>query len=385
MVKVSSLKKLESDDIDLRIEWLHSLNEIEALKDEWLNLESMVSDRTVFAGYDYVIPWYRHYSGNSYEHYGEPLLGLAWEGKKLVGVAPLTFWRGTLGKVPVHRIDFAGFNAQAGEFLVLDDKPEITAGFINSLIDNGGFDFISLNSFVPESDKMEVLCNTVSARGLKFEKVDYRYAMVDLKSGYDHYYSSLNSKRRNNLKRHAKRISSMGNWQIDTIKAGNSWKSLSVPVDKMFSIYNKSWKVQEGGQLAEHHQKFYEEVASRFDKRGMTDIAILSINNKDTAFIFAIVERGFYYDVSVSYDESFAKISPGIFLMHELFKILPSIDIHTVISHGDRDYKKNWLTAFVPQTSVFIFSKGIKATVSRFVKFKYQPFIEQRKKIFKMN
>ena len=113
----------------LRIDWLVSLDDIERLETEWRDLERGIGERTIASTYDFVVPWYRAYRGTGAEQYGDPLLGAAWSGDELVGLAPLTRWEGTLGKVPLTRIDSVGFNAETGEFLVAADRPELPRPF----------------------------------------------------------------------------------------------------------------------------------------------------------------------------------------------------------------------------------------------------------------
>lgn len=359
-----------------RIEWLNDMADIESLRYKWRKLEETVNYRTVFASCDYVIPWYRYYRGNKHQQYGVPLLGTAWTDDKLTGVAPMTYWKGWLGGVPVHRIDFAGFNSHVGEFLVPDDKPEIIGRFIDSLIVKGGFDVICLNGFDTNSQKYQELGNAVSAHGLRMERSDYSYAIIDLKNGYNAYYDSLTSKRRNNIRRHAKNVAKAGTWQVDTIKSVENEKELTSFLERMIKIYNSSWKVNARGQLAEHHSGFFKETANRFVRREILHLSILSINSQDIAFFFALMEGGILYDLFISYAESFKELRPGEFMMQEIAKHLPDMGIRTIVSHGDHDYKKNWASDFVPLTRVFIFSNGLRSKISRLMKFKIQTFIE---------
>ena len=145
----------------------------------------------------------------------------------------------------------------------------------------------------------------------------------------------------------------------------------------MFSVYNRSWKAARNGEISEPHCGFYEEVVLKFAKRGMVDLCFLKLDGKDIAFVLWLVDRDCYYDVKVSYDEEYASLSPGIFLMHELLKILSQNNIHTVISHGDRDYKKNWVTAFIARYRIFIFNNGFKSKLSHLIKFKIPRKITQ--------
>jgi CelD/BcsL family acetyltransferase involved in cellulose biosynthesis len=84
------------------------------------------------------------------------------------------------------------------------------------------------------------------------------------------------------------------------------------------------------------------------------------------------VERGCFYDITLAYDESFAKVSPGAFLMQEALRQLAALGVVRVVSHGAHDYKKHWSSAFIPQKRVFLFAPGPRATATRVVRFGLQ-------------
>ena len=303
------LNKKESG-AEMRIEWLSRLEEIENLKEKWFELEASVSDRTVMSSYDYVIPWYRHYSGTKKDQYGEPLLGLAWQGNELVGVAPFTFWKGTLGKIPVHRVDFVGHNAEAGEFLVQDGREDTISSFIDSLIREVPFDVICLNNFDTNTKKYQSLVKIVASYGLRVELSEHRYAIVDLQDGHEAYCKRMSRNFRNNLKRHAKRMAVAGDVNIDRFHATCSEHKINEYLLRTCAIGDKSWKARTNVSPAMHHRLFAEEIAMRFAKRGMVDLSILTINGSDAAYILALVERGVYYDFTISFDDSFKDLFP---------------------------------------------------------------------------
>jgi CelD/BcsL family acetyltransferase involved in cellulose biosynthesis len=105
----------------------------------------------------------------------------------------------------------------------------------------------------------------------------------------------------------------------------------------------------------------------------MLSLPVLTIGGKDAAFILGVVDRGCFFDITLAYDESFAKVSPGAFLMQHTLQQLAAARVHTAISHGAHDYKKHWSSAFVPQKRIFLFAPGVKAAATRFVRFGLEP------------
>jgi hypothetical protein len=383
--KSVTYKRLDNNSMaECHIEWLTTMNDIESLRDKWLELEEIVNNRTVFASCDYVIPWYRYYRGNKHEQYGEPLLGVAWRGNQIIGIAPLICWNGTLGKIPVRRIDFIGFMSYSGEFLVPDENPEIVGMFTGSLIDRGGFDVIGLHGWDMGSEKFRIFNRSVAEHDMRLEISGYRYAMIDLSNGYKKYCESMSRNFRRNKKRHLEKISGMGEWGIDLIKGSGSPEEISRTIERMVSIYNCSWKVRHGGEIGDHHRRFYEEIVNRLSSRKMLYFCVLSINREDAAFFLAAVERGVLYDIFLSYNDRFKDLRPGEFLINQITERLPEMGVKTFISHGDHEYKRRWATHFIPQYQTYIFSHGIRSRMSRIMKFRIQPFIEKAKKDFRL-
>jgi hypothetical protein len=198
-----------------RIEWLVSLDRIERLEPHWRALERAVCGRTIASRYDYAIPWYHAYRGTAHEQYGDPLLGVAWSGGELIGLAPLTLWGGRLGKVPVRRIDSVGFNAQAGEFLIPDDRPDLPAIFLRSLRRSVNHDVVVFHGFDPQSRSMDHIEDLAGSGSIELEP--YRYATVDLTQGFESHHRSMSRNFRRNVKRLAAKVTAAGTWSVDRI------------------------------------------------------------------------------------------------------------------------------------------------------------------------
>ena len=120
--------QLDQSNSPLTIEWLTRPEQMESISGQWRALEQSVQKRTALSTFDFLATWYRHYSG---DYGGAPRIGLAWRGSRLVGVAPLTLRRGSIGKIPVTRVDFAPNDSPVGAFLVEDDHPETVTALLD--------------------------------------------------------------------------------------------------------------------------------------------------------------------------------------------------------------------------------------------------------------
>jgi len=368
---------------DTTIEWIRDPDRIRAIEQPWRKLEEAVEDRTPVSRFDYATTWYRHYCGDRAEHYGEPLVGAAWSDSELAGIAPCTIWRGTCGKVPVRRIDFAGFNAEGGEFLVPPDRAELVGDFLESARRDVRFDLLCLNGLDPDGEERRVLKEIAASEGMPAGEVAYRYAVVDLHDGFDAYCRSMSRNFRRNLQRAEKKVEAAGTPEVEHISAVDDRTRLDGYLDRMFAIADASWKTRETGLMAEHHRAFYRETIALFSERDEADLAILTIDGRDAAFIVALVERDTYFDFTISFSDEFAAVSPGIYLMLQVLKRLPEAGIKRVVSYGDHPYKLRWASGWVPRVRLSLFGRGPRARLARLAKFEIGPrmaWLKRRKR-----
>jgi CelD/BcsL family acetyltransferase involved in cellulose biosynthesis len=351
----------------MKIEWLSDPLDLELVEGAWRDLETAVERRTHVSTFDFLATWYRHYAG---AYGGTPLIGLAWNGTELLGIAPLTIRRGRVGRIPVTRIDFAPNDSIAGEFLVRDNRADVVRALLDSLTTRARFDVICLNGFEPDSPELRAIQEAADQR-LSIGLEDHAFALVDVSRGYEQYWTSLDGNVRRKVSHRARKIEAHGS-AVDGAEPVEAAQGLDARIRRMIAINEASYKLG-GARLADHHRAFLTELAHRFAARGMLSLPILSIGGRDAAYIIGVIERGCFYDVTLAYDESFASLGPGIHLMQQTLKRLAASGVHTVVSHGAHDYKRHWATRFVPQKRIFLFSSRPLAIAARLVRFGLQP------------
>lgn len=352
----------------VHVEWLTDPDQLEGIADEWRALEAAVGHRTHLPIFDFLATWYRHYSG---DYGGSPLVGVARRHGRLVGVAPFTVRRGTVGRIPVTRVELAPSDVPAGELLVEDDHPEIVSALLDALVRTARFDVLCFDGFDPASQQLLALRHAAARHRMAVETDDHAYALVDLRAGYQSYLAGLSGHYRRNLNQKARKITALGA-RVEGIHATGADDAIDEAVARMIAINEASYKLQ-GQRLADNHREFLREVVTRLGRRGMLSLPILSIGGRDAAFVLGVLERGCFYDITLAYDESFAKLSPGAYLMQETLQHLAAAGVHTVVSHGAHEYKKHWATRFVPQTRLFLFAPNLRASATRLIRFQLQP------------
>ena len=350
---------------DVQVEWLESLDRIAAIEPEWRELEARVEERLAFGSFDFIYPVYVHQPADR----GTPLVGVARRAGALVGVVPLILRSATMGRVPVRRIDTAGHDADIGETLFPREEAPAFAELLESMFRRGGFHVAMFTGILPGSWRHEALLRAARHGGRRHEDFAYQYATVDLANGYDEYFNGLSAKLRGNLRRRRKRAEAVGCMALDRIARTVDRATLDEYMARVFTIYDRSWKMVGQKALQDYHRLLYSDVAHRFNQRGMLDLTILQVGGRDASFLLGLRERNVLHDLTISYDEEFASISPGTLLIQDLAKAAAPEGVRLVISHGDREYKRYWASRWVPQVRTSLFPPGLRPGLARLARF----------------
>jgi CelD/BcsL family acetyltransferase involved in cellulose biosynthesis len=105
----------------------------------------------------------------------------------------------------------------------------------------------------------------------------------------------------------------------------------------------------------------------------MLALPILRVGSRDAAFVYGLVERGCFYDITLSYDEAFAQLRVGTDLIQRMLQEFAASGVHTMVSHGAHEYKRNWATTFLPSPRLFLFGRTPRGVATRAVRFGMAP------------
>ncbi|MGQ0665976.1 MAG: GNAT family N-acetyltransferase [Nitrospiraceae bacterium] len=210
--------------------------------------------------------------------------------------------------------------------------------------------------------------------GLRWEVTDdHRYAVADLRGGYLAYATAKGSNFRKQARRHAEKMDRAGSWWVDRMDGVPSQNTVSQYARRMFAIAEAGWRAHTRGVEEERlHHPIYRLLLQKFAPRGMADLSILTINGHDAAYTLGLVESGTYYQVAIAYVDEMASLSPGSFLLLEVFRILPDLGVHFVVSHGDYQYKRRWASRIEETKKIIVFAPTVRGALSWFAKFKLQ-------------
>jgi CelD/BcsL family acetyltransferase involved in cellulose biosynthesis len=336
----------------------------------WRELEQRCPGRSVFASAEYLALWYRHYG----EVFGEGRLtfGFGLDGRARAGAAWLRR-RGHFGGIPLCRLDLAGFDGASGELLAEPGEaaPAAVADLVCRLAQQEDWHLAEIENVPPEAPWLETLLQTAEEEGIEVERCASAFATVDLRAGAEAHWQRLEGKIRRNLKRARARAEAAGRVAVEGLRFFDppDPAAREAVLARAERLTNANPKMRAAGRpLSSYYRRFYAALAEHYHPRGQFDLAILTIDGQDAAFVMALVENGIYYDVTVSYHEAFKSVFPGINLMYRLIETLPAYGVHTVVSHGAHDYKRNWASDFRPVWTLRLVRRSWRVRMARLMR-----------------
>ena len=360
----------------LTVRWVDSLDQVEALREHWSQLESRASDRTIFARWLFRYVWYRNLVHNG----EQPLCGGAWSGDRLVGLAPMARSRSRLHGVPVHRVDFSGRQVHQGEFLVDDEHPDAAERLFASLLDDVRPDAGTIIGPEMGSPGLATLAAIASQRGFKFVERPHHHSIVRLDAGYDAYFASLKRTFRRNVRSRARKLERLGA-TVETFGHGDhDVEAIRGAIDRMVEIVDSSWRAHEGEKMSEQWRAVYEDTAVVFAAEGNLRLDFLVVDGRDAAFFYSLVDEETLYDVTIGYHHDFRHLSPGTVLMQRLLERYADEGIRSVVSQGPYPYKRHWSTGKVNQSDIHFFAPTLRGRLGYLVNAYLMPHVSQWQK-----
>lgn len=142
-----------------------------------------------------------------------------------------------------------------------------------------------------------------------------------------YYAETVRSKKRKELRRQAKRLGEMGNLQFayhDDDHDLNGW------INDFLKLERQGWKGHNGSALdcADETRRFFRETLFGATSSGQLERHDLRLDGKPLAMLVNFLSSSGSFSFKTTFDEEYARFSPGVLLQLENLKILerPGID-----------------------------------------------------------
>ncbi|MEZ5798363.1 MAG: GNAT family N-acetyltransferase [Paracoccaceae bacterium] len=247
-----------------------------------------------------------------------PLLALVWEGDRLIAGLALRKTRArlsrhgprasTLRMLCDQRVGFHEVLALPGR-----EGPAMAA-LAAELLADPGWTLLDLTPMLPSPALAELRQRLQSAGLALWQRPEIRRAICDMSGGFDAYLDRHSRNFRRSLRKTATAVEAGGGRVLQARGLGPDDLNL---LDRALAVSARCWKAQAGTDLGTHPEDraFTTALWHRLAPRGALRLLLLEMPERDAAAVFMLREGRREYGWVCDFDEDFAQLSPGRFLI----------------------------------------------------------------------
>jgi len=169
-----------------------------------------------------------------------------------------------------------------------------------------------------DSPELQILRDEGSTGKAYAKSVTFSSPWIPITSCWDEFYSTISSSWRSTLRRAQRRAEEIGKveYEICTPTA----ETLDGSLEEMVRVESSGWKSRTGTAVLVNTglNRFFRNYTQSATRLGILRFAFLRIDGKSVASQLLVDYGRRYWVLKVGYDESYARCSPGILLMHHV-------------------------------------------------------------------
>jgi CelD/BcsL family acetyltransferase involved in cellulose biosynthesis len=335
----------------LTIEQVTTVEALDERRREWHALLAACPTPVIFLTPEWITTWWRRFGDD------DALLGrkrlcvvFAWDGGRLVGMAPLMIHERRRFGLAVRILAFigAGFGDYA-DFLVADDGPAVLRAMWEHLHARGGWDLGVLDDLAPFAKTAALLPSLGLDGAIQFQtSVGNACPYVSTLGSWDDYRTEIfehrlhGGRRRKNLRRQARQLASRGSVTLRVLRDA---RDIAGAIDGMAAVGRRAASGTKNLFDEPRYRAFFTEFAGAAAERDWLRIWALELDRRWIAYYF-----GFQYArrcglYNTAYDAAFDAYSPGTQLFLRIVEQAFADGLDEVdFMRGDESYKSRWAT-----------------------------------------
>lgn len=184
---------------------------------------------------------------------------------------------------------------------------------------------------------------------------------ITLTNNFNDYLKNRSSKFRNYLKRMEKKLNSIGNVEVVTLKDSSA---ISEAYNHILSIEKKSWKHKQRTAISsiKKQQEFYRFFCASAHENKWLHLHFLFLNNNPIAYDLGLIKCNTYWYLKTSFIEEFRQFSPATILRSKLIEKLINSGIKFFDFPGDPyEWERQWTEEVKWHKSLLIYNNTFQA------------------------
>jgi len=264
------------------------------------------------------------------------------------------------------------------------DQDEVAAALWDSFRAWSGWDLVQFES-APDSGIAWRLLDLAAAAGYptRFHRPDAS-PYVDVSRfprGIDEIVTTRPIKLRSQLRRSLKRLRSMGEVEFRIVGSTHPPEDIQKAVDAFYRQEASGWKGEAGSAILSDAatKAFYDLVVADAQAAGTLAICQLWCDGNLVAAKIELIHQGRMYELKSSYDESYAKASPGHLLKAYSLDAAPDLDVRILDNCGRADdHKLAWTDLSRPFATCVLFNRTPRSRLAHSLLFRAGPWLRKR-------
>jgi CelD/BcsL family acetyltransferase involved in cellulose biosynthesis len=317
---------------NLTVEVMTAPEQFIGLREEWDLLFQSCLKTSVFQSFSYNYVCHKYLEKKS-----ELEIIVVREDNKVVGIGPFVIRK----KFGVPQIEPIGGTNQIAYFgiLVSDERVDVIASIAKNIAQRYPKGIIHIPYFNSDNSEINVMFAKLLSMGWKeIRWVRNISHFLIVRNGFNDYLLGKSSKTRQTIKRKWKKLQECGDVKVNYYRHMDLGENI---VDRIANIQKRSWLYRRGIDTLD--SPFYKEVILSLAGNKNAEAFILTIDDRDIAFILNYCNRNVHYLMYTAFEETASKLNPGGNLDKYCFEKLCSEG--TMIydfMFGDGDYKRYW-------------------------------------------
>tara|TARA_B100001179_G_scaffold223265_1_gene200576 strand:- start:154 stop:1296 length:1143 start_codon:yes stop_codon:yes gene_type:complete len=274
--------------------------------------------------------WFLTASLEAFDPQGQVLIAQMRVDGKLVGLVPLSPRNSYYGRPVPHLSVWLHDNAFCGVPLVARGFEAVFWQELLRWIDDhaGLACFLHLPT-MPENCTLDAALGVVTQEGERTARVvgrDERALLSSDLSPEDYFEESLPNKKRKELRRQARRLAEQGKLVVERATQA---EAIGAFADRFLTLEAASWKGRAGSSLAADpaRARFFRQSLVGAAEIGRVEGLSLTLDGEPIAMLATFLTPPGAFSFKTTFDETFARFSPGVLLQKENLDLLANEDI----------------------------------------------------------
>jgi len=325
----------------LRVDVISEPCDFSALREEWRKLLACSRADSVFLTWEWLHTWWKHLGERR-----ELFIVTVRSGAELVGIAPLTMTRTSLGPLSFRVLEFAGTGDVGSDYLdfILKTGHESAAAraIVDFIVDAGVA--LRLPSVGEDSAVQSFVEPIFVERGWQSRRVPMQVCpFIDIsEDSWDAYLAKLGPSHRYNVRR---RLRNLQKSYVCRMQSAHSESERRAALQSVVDLHLQRW-TRRGGSNAFHTARliaFHDEFTAAAREQGWLRLNTLTLDGRVAAAFYGLRYGDKFQFYQCGFDEKFRRHSIGLVMM--ALTIKSAIEERAGeydLLHGDESYKFLW-------------------------------------------